>query len=138
MSSPVGSTRAPSLVHFLNLLGKVRREVSRAERAPGTEGQPISEVVVELGAHQNRALVLVQQGERDGRSYLETPLAVQAELAHGGSACERPGEQDLLRLGAFGECEKCERSSQHGHQPLRSLLFRDRHASPFAHHFGNR
>jgi len=63
---------------------------------------------------------------------------MQAQLAHRWSTRERAGEQNLLRLGVLAEGEQCECRGQHGHQPLESLLIRGRHASPFAHHFGNR
>src|SRR5262249_32462888 len=83
-------------------------------------------------AEQDRAAVLIQQGEGRGRSELEATLPVQAHLAHGGSTGERTSELDFLRLGAGACGEQREAGRQGREQALRKLACRRRHGSPFA------
>ena len=58
----------------VDLVGQVRRRADGAVGAPHAEAEPVGDVVLEPRADEDRAPVLVEQRERDGRRDLEAAL----------------------------------------------------------------
>ena len=81
------------LRHVLNAIGEAGRGVNRAVGSPDADGKPVGDVVVEAAADQDRTLVFVEQGERDGRRQLDAPLAPQDEA--GALRARRPRDQSV-------------------------------------------
>jgi hypothetical protein len=91
------------VVGVLDLVGEAGGELDGAEAPPGADAEPVGDVVVEVGAHQDGALVLIEQGEGDHRGQLEAPLAVEPEVVHRGGTGEGTGDLNFLSRGFRGE-----------------------------------
>lgn len=124
-------------VGVLDLVGEARGLTHGTEATPGTDAEPVGDVVVEVGSDQHGALVLVEEREGDHRRELEAPLAVEAELADGGSTGEGAGDLNFLCRGFRGERQDADER----HQPLEESTghrFRPSFGHAWRAHLGSR